>query len=140
MADEADDIRSAAVMSPDAALAGASRDEADAYLRKQREFLDLQIEDLKRQDRLRHWSLRVRHISDVFKLSFEFGAALVFLALATFIAIAIWTAAHDRALVIEAFNVPSDMAANGLTGQVVATQLESRLAWMQAHTDTMRAA
>jgi tetratricopeptide (TPR) repeat protein len=32
------------------------------------------------------------------------------------------------------------MAANGLTGQVVATQLESRLAWMQAHTDTMRAA
>jgi tetratricopeptide (TPR) repeat protein len=113
---------------------------AAAYLEAQTRLAGLQAEDLRREDSLRHWSLRVRHISDVFKLSFEFGAALVFLALATFIAGAIWTAAHDRALVIEAFNVPADMAANGLTGQVIATQLESRLAWMQAHTDTMRAA
>jgi tetratricopeptide (TPR) repeat protein len=113
---------------------------AAAYLEEQTTLARLQAEDLRREDKLRHWSLRVRHISDVFKLSFELGAALVFLALAIFIAIAVWTAAHDRALVIEAFNVPSDMAANGLTGQVVATQLESRLAWMQAHTDTMRAA
>ena len=111
-----------------------------AYLEKQTRLTELQIADLEREDALRHWSLRVRHVSDVFKLSFEFGAALVFLTLGFFIMIAIWTAAHDRALVIEAFNVPSDMAANGLTGQVVATQLESRLAWMQAHTDTMRAA
>ena len=113
---------------------------AAGYLDAQTRLARLQAEDLEREDKVRHWSLRVRHVSDVFKLSFEFGVALVFLALAIFIAIAIWTAAHDRSLVIEAFNVPADMAANGLTGQVVATQLESRLAWMQAHTDTMRAA
>ena len=123
-----------------AALSDPGNPAAQEYLRAQARLADLQAEDLLREDKLRHWSLRVRHISDVFKLSFEFAAALVFLALADFIAITIWTAAHDRALVIEAFNVPSDMAANGLTGQVVATQLESRLAWMQAHTDTMRAA
>jgi tetratricopeptide (TPR) repeat protein len=112
----------------------------DELLSRQIAISDLQIQDMRREDHLRHWSLRVRHISDVFKLSFEFGAALVLSALAVSLTIAIWTAAHDRALVIEAFNVPSDMAANGLTGQVVATQLESRLAWMQSHTDTMRAA
>ena len=92
-----------------------------AYLEKQARLTELQIADLEREDALRHWSLRVRHVSDVFKLSFEFGAALVFLTLGFFIMIAIWTAAHDRALVIEAFNVPSDMAADGLTVQVVAT-------------------
>src|SRR5256885_1482147 len=105
-----------------AALAAASREKADRFLeeqtnlaRKQAAVADLQIADLKREDRLRHWSIRVRHISDVLKLAFEFGAALVILALAGFIGIAVWSAAHDRALVIEAFNVPSDMAANGLT-------------------------
>jgi hypothetical protein len=31
------------------------------------------------------------------------------------------------------------MANNGLTGQVVATQIQDRLAWMQANSDTIRA-
>jgi tetratricopeptide (TPR) repeat protein len=130
-----------------ATLGAASREKADRFLeeqtnlaRKQAAVADLQIADLKREDRLRHWSIRVRHISDILKLAFELGAAFVILALAGFIGLVFWNAAHDRALVIEAFNVPADMAANGLTGQVVATQLESRLVWMQTHTDTMRAA
>ncbi|MBV9569765.1 MAG: hypothetical protein JO056_00805 [Alphaproteobacteria bacterium] len=140
-----DDGEDRPVAGTDALLAAtlgtvSANPKVDELLSRQIAIADLQIHDMRREDRVRHWSLRVRHISDVFKLSFELGAALVFLALAIFVATAIWTAAHDRALVIEAFNVPSDMAANGLTGQVVATQLESRLAWMQAHTDTMRAA
>src|SRR3954463_668968 len=94
-----------------AALGGASvNPKVEDLFGRQITIADLQIQDMRREDRLRHWSLRVRHISDVFKLSFEFGPALVFLALAAFIAIAVWTAVHDRALVIEAFNVPSDMA------------------------------
>src|SRR5690348_15238838 len=141
----ADEGQSRPVTGTDALLAAAlgnisANPKVDALLSRQIVIADLQIDDMRREDRLRHWSLVVRHISDVFKLSFELGAALVFLALAAFITIAIWTAAHDHALVIEAFSVPSDMAANGLTGQAVATQLESRLAWMQAQTDTMRAA
>ena len=124
-----------------------SADSAEArdYLRhqsevaeRQKRLLDLQIEDLTREDSVRHWSLRVRHISDVLKLGIELAAAAIILAIAIFIGAAVWNAAHDNGLVIEAFNVPADFSANGLTGDVVATQVQDRLAWMQAHTDTIR--
>ena len=48
-------------------------------------------------------------------------------------------AAHDNGLVIEAFNVPPDMAAKGLTGDVVASQLLDGLTLMQSQTDSSRA-
>jgi hypothetical protein len=135
------------------ALGGASREKADAYLdnqsalgdeqirlaREQIEIARLQIGDLRREDRLRHWSLRVRHISDVLKLSFELALALIFAALVAGIAGAVWTASHDDGLVIEAFKVPPDMAAKGLTGDVVASQLLDRLTDLQAQTDSARA-
>jgi tetratricopeptide (TPR) repeat protein len=129
------------------ALGGASRAEADAFLRKQSaladkqsRFLDLQIEELSREDRVRHWSLRVRHISDVMKLAFEISLAFIVVALAALIAIAIWTASHNDGVVIEAFNVPPDLSAKGLTGEVIATQVQDRIAFMQSHADTLRAA
>ena len=124
----------------DAVLKDPDNPDVRDYLRAQTRLADLQSQDLLREDRLRHRSLHVRHVSEIFKVSLEAGAALLILAVAVFAGVAVWNAAHDRALVIEAFNVPSDMAANGLTGQVVAAQIESRLAWMQAHTDTMRTA
>jgi tetratricopeptide (TPR) repeat protein len=129
------------------ALGGASRSKADAFLERQAILVDkqialsdLQIEDLKREDKVRHWSLRIHHISDVLKLGFELPAAAIVTIVVVFIGAAVWNAAHDDGLIIEAFNVPGDMAANGLTGQVIATQLQDRLAWMQAHADTIRAA
>ena len=109
------------------AVNGASREEADALLKKQRELIQLQIDDLRREDRLRHWSLVIHHISDVIKITFEITIAFIGLAFATFIGAAIWNAAHDRGLVIEAFQVPNDMADRGLTGEVVASQLLDRL-------------
>ena len=136
------------------ALGGASRTEADGFLRKQgvlsdkqsaladkqSRFLDLQIEDLKREDSVRHWSLRVRHISDVMKLALEVSFAFIVVALAALIATAIWTGAHNDGVVIEAFDVPPDLAAKGLTGEVIATQVQDRIAFMQSHADTIRAA
>ena len=116
------------------------RGEVQRYLERQSELAALQIEDLKREDAVRHWSLRIHHISDVLKLGFELAAAAIVTIIVVFIGAAVWKAAHDDGLVIEAFNVPGDMAANGLTGQVIATQLQDRLAWMQAHADTIRAA
>ena len=106
---------------------------------RQKRLLDLQIADMEREDKVRHRSLRIHHIGDLLKLGFELAAALVVLAIVVVIGAAVWNAAHDNALVIEAFNVPADMAANGLTGQVVATQIQDRLAWMQANSDTIRA-
>jgi len=128
------------------ALASGDSAEARDYLRRQSEvaerqkrLLDLQIADLEREDKVRHQSLRIHHVGDLLKLGFELAAALVVLAIVVVIGAAVWNAAHDDGLVIESFSVPADMATNGLTGQVVATQIQDRLAWMQANSDTIRA-
>jgi tetratricopeptide (TPR) repeat protein len=131
----------------DLAVGGASRDEANAFLRKQSALadkqgllLDLEIADRQHEDRIHHWSLRVRHVSDVLKLAFEFSLAFFVIALVAGCAAALWGAAHDDALVIEAFSVPPDLAAKGLTGEVVASKVQDRLSAMQAETNSSRAA
>jgi tetratricopeptide (TPR) repeat protein len=121
-----------------AALSGGS-EEAREYLRKQSRLADLQIADLEREDRVRHWSLRVRHISDVIKVMFEVAAALIALAIIVMIAAAIWSAAHDDSVVIDAFRVPADIAQRGMSGDVAANQFLDRLAQLQAQTDSSRA-
>src|ERR1700722_13939261 len=120
-------------------LAISATEEARGYLRKQSRFVDLQIVDLEREDRLRHWSLRVRHISDVMKLIFELTLAAFAMVVIVALASAIWSAVHDDSVVIDAFRVPVDMAQRGLSGDVVASQLLDRLAQLQAQTDSSRA-
>jgi tetratricopeptide (TPR) repeat protein len=102
--------------------------------------LRLQAEDLRREDKLRHWSLRVRHVSDVLKVAFEIAVAFIVLSIAAGIGAAIWTASQDDGLVIEPFLVPPDMAASGLSGQVVAGQLLDKLVQMQTATSSNRPA
>ena len=121
-------------------LAMGAHQEAREYLRKQTRLVDLHIDDMERENKLRHWSLRFGNLSAVMKVAFEIALAFIFLALAAGIAGAIWTAAHDDSLVIDAFSVPPDMANRGLTGQAVAAQLEDRLEAMQDATDTARPA
>ena len=113
---------------------------AAAYLEKQTRLTELQIADLEREDALRHWSLRVRHVSDVMKLTFELSAAFVVLALVGLICVTLWKAAHEDSLVIQAFSVPPDMAARGLTGEVIASQVQDRLAAIQDAAQTSRPA
>jgi hypothetical protein len=112
-------------------LSAASREKADAFVDKQNELADLQIEDLKRENTLRHWSLRVRHVSDVLKLGFELAVAFIVLAIAIGLGLEIWAAIHADGLVIDAFNVPPAMADKGLTGQVLASKLLDRLTILQ---------
>ena len=71
-------------------LGAATREKADAYLEKQNELADLQIEDLKRENAIRHWSLRVHHISDVLKLGFEMAVAFIVIAIAIGFGFEIW--------------------------------------------------
>ncbi|HJW40051.1 MAG TPA: hypothetical protein VJ476_02360 [Rhizomicrobium sp.] len=130
-----------------AALAYASRDKADAFLeeqtrlaREQAAVARLQADDLRREDSLRHWSLRVRHISDVVKVTFEVALALLVIAIVAGLSAVLWNAAHDDALVIEAFSVPPDLASRGLTGQAIAAQLQDKLASMQNLTNSGRPA
>ena len=121
------------------ALAGASRNEADAFLKDQRKLVELQARELAHELDLRHWSLWVRHISGLLKLAFEFSIALVLLAIVALLANEVWSAAHDEGLVIEAFSVPPDMAARGLTGQVIASQMLDQISALQATSNSVRA-
>ena len=120
-------------------MGAASREKADAYLEEQTRLARLQAQDLEREDRVRHWSLLIHHTSDLLKLSLELAAAVIFISIVVAIGAAIWMASHDDGLVIDAFKVPPDMAAKGLTGDVVASQLLDRLTQMQAETDSSRA-
>jgi tetratricopeptide (TPR) repeat protein len=123
------------------ALAAASRSKADRFLDEQTEvaqaqavLLRLQADDLRREDRLRHWSLRVHHISDVMKLAFEISLAFIVLAVAIGLGAMVWSATQDHDLVVDAFSVPQDMAQAGMTGAVLASRVLDRFAQMQADT------
>jgi tetratricopeptide (TPR) repeat protein len=129
------------------ALAGASRQKADAFLEDQRTLIadqrhlvQLQAKELAHELRLRHWSLQLRHASAILKLMLEVSAALIGVALACFIGAAVWNAAHADGLVIESFSVPPDLAARGLTGQAIAGLLTDKLSSLQTATDSNRAA
>jgi tetratricopeptide (TPR) repeat protein len=121
-----------------AILAAASREKADAFLEEQTRLARLQADDLSREDAVRHWSLRVRHISEVMKLTFELAMGFVVIAFLLLICTTVWKAAHDNSLVIEAFSVPPDLAARGLTGQAIAAQIQDSLSAMQAATVSAR--
>jgi tetratricopeptide (TPR) repeat protein len=105
---------------------------------KQSRLLDLQIADLEREDKVRHWGVRVRHVSDVLKLGFELAVAFIGIVLAIGVAALIWQATQADGLVIETFNVPPSMVQKGLTGQVVASKLLDRLTIMQSETQSSR--
>lgn len=125
--------------------AGTLDPRAAAFLEKQSRLADeqialtrLQAEELRREDSLRHRALRMHHASDTIKLAFEVVMVLIVLVLAAGIGAAIWSASRADGLVIDAFQVPQAMAAQGLTGQVVASKLLDRLAVMQNATRSSR--
>ena len=110
------------------ALAGASRAEADAFLRDQRHHLHEQL----RQISLRLWEMRLGVLLRV-------ATAFTGLAVAAGLAYLIWNAATSNDLVIDSFQVPPDLAARGLSGQVVAAKLSDKIAAMQTNTNSARA-
>src|SRR6185437_809578 len=128
------------------ALAGASRERADAYLEDtrslnedQRRMLHLQMEEIRAEEPYKLSHYRLRRFSGYAKAAFEFSVGLLALALVTGFCVMLWTAAHDDGLVIEAFSVPPDLAARGLTGQVVAARMLDNLSAMQAQNNSSRA-
>ena len=93
-----------------AAKAEVFLEEQTRLAREQVELSRLQAEDLRREDRLRHWSLRVRHLSDLLKLTFEFSIAVLGFGALVAAAASIWIAAHEDSVVIEPFAVPPTYA------------------------------
>jgi len=113
------------------ALGGASQERADAFLKRQEAFIDLQAKELAHELKLRHWSLRIRHLSALLRLTLEVSAALVVLGFVGVGVASLWKAAHSDGLVIESFTVPPDLATKGFSGDVVATTLLDKLNLIQ---------
>ena len=118
---------------------GALDPRAAAYLEEQTRLAKLQIERMRALDdhldeeqRLQLSHLRIRRFSDYSKMALELSAGLFFLAIVVGLGVMAWNAAHDHDLVIEAFAVPPDLAARGLTGQAVAAELLDKFGAMEA--------
>ena len=111
------------------ALSGASREEADAFLRDQRHHLHEQLNQI-------HLDIWEKKLGVLLRLA----TLCVGLAVASGLSLLIWQAAHSDGLRVEAFSVPPAMAERGLTGQVVAARVIDRLGELQSQTNTSRPA
>ena len=116
------------------------REDARTLLREQARLARIQADDLNEEQSFNRWALKVKHASEVMKFAFELSIALVLVAIVAALGTAMWSAAHDNGLVIEAFSVPPDLAQRGLGGEVVASQLLDKLTRMQQETNSIRPA
>jgi len=118
------------------ALNGASREEADNFLRNQNALIADQRRHLHeqfKQLRLNIWEKRLGVLLRI-------ATGFVGLAVAAGVAFMIWDASQSSGLLIEPFSVPPDLAARGMTGEVVAAKLLDHLSEMQAQTISLRPA
>jgi hypothetical protein len=118
------------------ALGGASRDEADAFLKKHGSLIDIQKHHLQVQLRQVHLSIWKEYLGVMLRVA----TAVVGLAVASGIALMVRDASRSSGLLIEPFSVPPELAARGLTGDVVAARFLDKLKAMQAATGSDRPA
>ena len=115
-------------------LGAASRERADSFLQKQEtliasqnRMLDLQMEEMRKRERYELSHFRLRRFSDWAKAAFELSIGLIALALVGALSWMIWNAAHSNELVVDSFSVPPDLAAQGISGEVLAGDLVDRV-------------
>ena len=111
------------------ALGGASRAKADAYLDDQRHHLHEQLKQI-------HLDVWEKFLGVFLRLA----TAVVGVAAAGAVAWLVWDASRSNGLLIEPFSVPPDLAARGMTGEVVAAKLLDQLVALQAQTSSGRPA
>jgi tetratricopeptide (TPR) repeat protein len=123
------------------ALAGASREKADAFLDEQRALAANQGALIADQRHHLHEQLKQIHL-DVWEkrlgVLLRIATAFIGVAVAAALSWLIWNAANSNDLVIDAFAVPPDLAARGLSGTVVAAKLSDKIATLQAQTTSPR--
>ena len=84
--------------------------------------------------------LRLRRVGEGVRAALWAIIAIAALAVVGLIAALVVQASRTDALIVQSFRVPPALAARGLTGEVVATQVLDKLADMQARTESVRAA
>jgi tetratricopeptide (TPR) repeat protein len=136
-------------ISPSAAMAigvrkgrsGAKDDpKFDAFLDEQMRLIRLQTEHLHEQRQVILSRLKLGRWKDRVTLALQALTALVGVAIAAAVAVMAWQAHEEHGLTIAAFSVPPDLAARGLTGQVVADRVLDRLSALQNQTVSARPA
>ncbi|MEI9932872.1 MAG: hypothetical protein WDM89_20625 [Rhizomicrobium sp.] len=106
-----------------------------AFLKEQGRLMEEQREQLRDQVK----RIRLGIIDQRFSIALKAMTALVGVAVATFFAAMVWNAAGSGGLIIEPFSVPPDLAARGVTSEVVAAKLLDQLTQMQNETNSQRA-
>lgn len=122
------------------ARSNAANEAAAAFLNKQSRLLDLQIAKLAEDRALLHRHLGLKYFGDRLRIGLQLLAVAMGLVIITGVGVMVWQASQDRGLVIEALDTPPDIAARGLTGKVLAIELQDRVSQMQARTITDEAA
>jgi tetratricopeptide (TPR) repeat protein len=117
------------------ALAGASREESDAFLRDQRVLIAKQCTLADDQCKHLHEQLKQIHL-DVWEkrlgVLLRVATAFVGVAVAGAMAWLVWSAANSNELIMDSFSVPADMAEKGMTGTELAGDLSGRISDMLA--------
>ena len=106
----------------------------DAVLEKQARMLDAQLEHMHEQRELQLSRLRWGRFSDRMRSALQLMTAVVGLAVAAALGVAVWDASHANSVVVDAFQAPPGLAAQGLNGTVLASGLLDELQRMQAST------
>jgi hypothetical protein len=132
---EATDADAAAVAM---GLGNASRVRADEYLAKQSRLTELRIDYLAEQDRFELSHLRFRRFSDYARFALETAAFVFALFVLIGLGTMVWRAATDQSLVVDAFNVPQDLAQRGVTGEVLARRILNQLHLIQLQSQSAR--
>jgi tetratricopeptide (TPR) repeat protein len=113
---------------------------AEGFLRDQRHLTNLQAEHLHEQRELQLTHLRFRRWKDWLSLGLQFFFVIIGMTAALILLVAAWRAHKVHGLVVEAFKVPSSLADQGLTGEVVATRFLDKLQALQSETQSDRPA
>ncbi len=117
-----------------------ARDAADYFKRQSRlvdrqsRLVEIQTEHLHEQRALQISRLRWGRFSDRVRAALQIMTAVVGLIVAVGLGGAIWTAARSDSVVVDAFTGPPDLAAKGLTGEVLASKLLDNLTMLQSQT------
>ncbi len=117
------------------ALHGASREEADAFLKKQGSLIDVQKHHLHEQLKQLHLSVWEKQLGVFLRVA----TAIVGVAVAAGFALMVWDAAHSKGLIIAPFSVPPSLQERGLGGEVIASQLIDKLNRRMAKSESSRA-
>ena len=105
------------------AMAGASRERADAFLKDQQALIAAQLHHLHEQLKL----LKLGIFSQRVSIALKGLTALVGLVVVIGVAVAVWNASQADGLVVDAFSVPPSLAEQGLTGDTVSQDITDQV-------------